>query len=101
MSDDITLTDADALADLNGSPRPDNPTVQMIALPVIQQPRPAYQERVIAEHAELSERTQKLDTFTGSEAFRTVDTHEQARMVRQLNHMRGYRNVLAERIAAF
>lgn len=28
-------------------------------------------------------------------------TTEQGRLVRQLNHMRGYRDVLAERIAAF
>jgi hypothetical protein len=89
MSEDITLTQADAAADLAGTPRPDSPTM------------PAHQARVHAEHAELIDRTQKLEAFTGSEVFRTVDTHEQARMVRQLNHMRGYRDVLAERIAAF
>lgn len=60
-----------------------------------------YQERVIAEHAQVSSDTQKLDAFTGSDVFRTIDTHEQGRLVRQLNHMRGYRDVLAERIAAF
>jgi hypothetical protein len=38
MSDDITLTDADAQADLQGTPRPDNPTVQLIALPVVEMP---------------------------------------------------------------
>ncbi len=60
-----------------------------------------YQERVIAEHARVAEDTQKLEAFTGSDFFRGLDTREQARMVRQLNHMRGYRDVLAERIAAF
>lgn len=60
-----------------------------------------HQERVIAEHARVAEDTQKLETFTGSDFFRTIDAHEQGRMVRQLNHMRGYRDVLAERIAAF
>lgn len=89
MSEDITLTDADAQADLAGTPRPNNPTM------------PAYQSRVHAEFAELTERTQKLEAFTGSDTFRTLDTHEQGRMVRQLNHMRGYRDVLAERIEAF
>lgn len=89
MNADITLTEADASADLAGTPRPDNPTM------------PAYQSRVHAEHAELIERTQKLEAFTGGDFFRTLDHHEQARMVRQLNHMRGYRDVLAERIAAF
>lgn len=49
-----------------------------------------YQERVIAEHAQVSSDTQKLDAFTGSAVFRTIDTHEQGRLVRQLNHMRGY-----------
>lgn len=49
----------------------------------------------------MAEDTQKLETFAGSDFFRTIDTHEQGRMVRQLNHMRGYRDVLAERIAAF
>jgi len=73
----------------------------MIALPVVDQPLPPHQQRVVAEHAEVAERTQKLEAFTGGDLFRTLDTHEQARMVRQLNHMRGYRDVLAERIEAF
>lgn len=60
-----------------------------------------YQERVVAEHDRVAEDAQKLDTFTGSDFFRGLDTHEQDRQVRQLNFMRGYRDVLVERIAAF
>lgn len=60
-----------------------------------------YQQRVIAEHARVRADASKLFDFTGSDAFRSIDTHEQGRLVRQLNHMRGYRDVLAERIAAF
>ena len=60
-----------------------------------------HQYRVLTERDNLAELTAKLDTFTGGEMFRTLDTHEQARMVRQLNCMRGYLQALEERIAAF
>lgn len=33
-----------------------------------------HQERVIAEHARVAEDTQKLETFTGSDFFRTPST---------------------------
>lgn len=60
-----------------------------------------HQYRVLTERDDLASKTEKLDTFTGSERFRTLDTHEQARMVRQLNHMRGYLAALNDRIEAF
>jgi hypothetical protein len=88
----LVLTDADSLADLLGQPRPDHPAAPALA---------PHQERVIGERAALAELTEKLDAFTGSDRFRSVDTHEQARMVRQLNHMRGYLAALDDRIAAF
>lgn len=60
-----------------------------------------HQCRVLTERDNLADLTAKLETFTGSERFRQVDTHEQARMVRQLNHMRGYLAALNDRIEAF
>lgn len=60
-----------------------------------------HQYRMLTERDELAGMTERLETFTGSERFRALDTHEQARMVRQLNHMRGYLQALNERIEAF
>jgi hypothetical protein len=60
-----------------------------------------HQYRVLTERDDLASKTEKLEVFTGSERFRSLDTHEQARLVRQLNHMRGYLQALNERIAAF
>lgn len=60
-----------------------------------------HQYRVLNERDNLADLTDKLEVFTGGEMFRTLDTHEQARMVRQLNHMRGYLEALNDRIAAF
>ena len=89
MSKEITLTDADAQADLAGTPRPDNPTIQ------------PHQYRMLNERDNLADNTAKLEAFTGGDMFRSLDTHEQARQVRQLNHMRGYLQALNDRIAAF
>ena len=60
-----------------------------------------HQYRMLSERDDLAILTQKLEDFTGSERFRSIDTHEQARQVRQLNHMRGYLQALNDRIAAF
>lgn len=89
MSNDITLTDADAQADLAGTPRPDNPTI------------PAYQSRVYTEHHEVALRASKLAGFFGSKVYDALSDEEKDRMKRQLTHMVAYRDVLAERIAAF
>ena len=83
------LTDGDALADLNGTPRPDNPTM------------PAYQSRVIAERNELETRLDALTTFLGSVTFERLPEAEQLRLVRQSGAMVAYSDILAERIAAF
>jgi hypothetical protein len=101
MSKDIILTEADALADLNGTPRPDNHMVEMVALPVVDQPRPAHQERVIAERADLEGNIERLQAFTGTETFKALDLAEMNRLDRQLNLQRQLSAVLAERIAAF
>ena len=73
----------------------------MIALPVINMPMPAHQQRVVDEKAELDGRIERLHTFTGSDLFRTLDLAEQHRLERQLNLQRQLSAVLAERIAAF
>jgi hypothetical protein len=101
MSKDIILTEADALADLNGTPRPDNQMVEMVALPVVDQPLPAHQERVIAERADLEVRIERLQAFIATETFEALDLAEMVRLDRQLNLQRQLSAVLAERIADF
>lgn len=64
-------------------------------------PLQIHQHRMLTERDDLADKVAKLDAYTGSERFRTVDQDEQMRMVRQLNHMRGYLQALDERIAAF
>jgi hypothetical protein len=61
----------------------------------------AYQERVLAERDELSERLDKLRTFLNSAKFDAVPRPEQVRMTRQYLAMSSYLDVLNERIAAF
>lgn len=60
-----------------------------------------HQERVEDEHAELDGRIGKLITFTAGETFRALDVAERDRLTRQRDLMLKYRDVLAERIAAF
>lgn len=60
-----------------------------------------YQERVIAEKAELDERLAKLRAFFETEAFTELDNAEIERLQRQAVFMSAYSEVLRERIAAF
>lgn len=60
-----------------------------------------YQERVITERDDLQQKIEALERWTGSDAFRSLKLKEQYRQVRQLNHMRSYRDVLNERIEDF
>lgn len=61
-----------------------------------------YQERVLAERAELAGRLEKLQAFMNAPAFwLKLDDGERARLRRQRLHMEGYLIVLDERIAAF
>lgn len=80
------LTDADALADLNGEPRPDNPM-------------PPHQRRVLDEALELDGRIEKLGAFLGCVTFETLSDAEQERLSRQLSIMKSLSKVLHERIA--
>ncbi|MBQ0917459.1 hypothetical protein KBW71_03320 [Hydrogenophaga aromaticivorans] len=63
--------------------------------------KPLHQMRVIAERMDLEGNIERLNTFTGSDTFRSLDLAEQHRLVRQLNLQRQLSSVLAERIAAF
>jgi hypothetical protein len=61
----------------------------------------AYQERVVAEKAELSDKLSKLEAFVMGKAFDSVSAPEQARLSRQCLIMQLYVQVLSERIEAF
>lgn len=60
-----------------------------------------YQQRVVDEKEELDTRIQKLATFFETETFKNLDVAEMDRLGRQFTHIRGYSEVLTERIAAF
>ena len=61
----------------------------------------AYQERVVVERDELSEKIDKLRTFLGGSVFPTLPIAERQRMTMQYLAMAAYRDALNERIAAF
>lgn len=59
---------------------------------------PPHIQRVVAEHAELSDRKGKLDAFFGTDLFCSLDEEEQADMKRQSELMAEYAEVLDRRI---
>jgi hypothetical protein len=61
----------------------------------------SYQERVIAEKAELDAKIEKLDAFVQGDVFGTLPPKEQKRLLKQRHHMTVYSSVLGERIVAF
>lgn len=63
---------------------------------------PPYQERVVAEKADLDERMERLAEYMRGERFFTEnDEEEQIRLIRQSNAMLHYSEVLGDRIAHF
>lgn len=61
-----------------------------------------YQQRVVEEKAQLDERIEKLAAFRNGEKFLAIsDLSEQRRLVEQLQIMREYSHILAERILHF
>jgi hypothetical protein len=60
-----------------------------------------YQQRVITEQIELSEKIEKLNSFICTEMFCGLDPAEQARLQLQRLMMKGYSEVLRDRIRAF
>lgn len=61
----------------------------------------SYQQRVIDEKAELDGKREKLCAFLSSPNTGSIPVQELARLRRQSGIMEQYRDVLAERIAAF
>ena len=60
-----------------------------------------YQERVLDEHRELLDKTQKLIEFTESYKFKTLDIVDAKLLNDQLNCMLNYLHILKQRIARF
>lgn len=60
-----------------------------------------FQQRVVDEHRELSERLAKLTAFFDTEIYAGLDGAEQTRLNAQAMFMAGYQAMLALRIAAF
>ncbi len=62
---------------------------------------PPHQQRVVVEASDLDERLQKLSAFIDGDAFKAIDSDEQARLVTQAGAMASYLAVLQERISNF
>lgn len=60
-----------------------------------------YQERVVTERDDLSDKIDRLAQFLDTAAYALLPESERDRMFRQLRHMNNYREVLDERIEAF
>lgn len=60
----------------------------------------SYQERVVAERAELSQKLERLRKFLSS-GGRAAEEAEQLRLNRQADVMTEYLGILDERIASF
>ena len=64
-------------------------------------PRPVYQQRVITEQREHSNRRDRLAEFINGPLFDKVDEDERVRLRVQLHHMNNLDLVLRDRIAHF
>lgn len=60
-----------------------------------------HEQRVVAEHAELADRLQKLSDFMGTKAFQALGHQREKLLERQQQAMKAYLDVLAERIDDF
>jgi hypothetical protein len=60
-----------------------------------------YQQRVVAEKAELDGKLDKLKAFLVADSFVAVNNAEQDRLLRQAKAMGEYSKILGERIAAW
>lgn len=65
----------------------------------MQQPFAPHQDRVVAEHAELNVKIERLVGFIKGEIFDGLDVAERALLLSQLQFMRGYAFALQSRIA--
>jgi hypothetical protein len=62
---------------------------------------PPHQQRVVGEHSELVDKTEKLAAFFGTSIFQRVDEAEKSRLRVQMDAMVVYANILSQRISAF
>ncbi len=60
-----------------------------------------HEQRVISEHADLTEKLNKLLDFFKTPLFASLPEAERSRLRMQSKFMDGYADVLHERIAAF
>jgi hypothetical protein len=60
-----------------------------------------YQERVVIEHKELSNKIDKLIVFIDSEYFKSLDLIDQSLLKQQLDVMIQYRSILLKRMNRF
>lgn len=63
--------------------------------------RPAYQQRVLEEHRELSDKVNSLHKFAESMPFALLGEVEKSLLTTQLIYMKSYLHVLEERISIF
>lgn len=61
----------------------------------------AYQERVVVERNELTEKISAFGGFLYGKIFESLDVAEQNRLVQQYRIMRLYRDILTKRILFF
>jgi hypothetical protein len=60
-----------------------------------------YQQRVIRERHELNKKIHNLVEFMDTDTYDEIDRAEQKRLLKQLEIMTRYSNVLSDRIEAF
>lgn len=60
-----------------------------------------YQQRVVDEKAELDTKITALNNFIPTQNFTSLDSDNKTLLVTQLNTMREYSNILADRISLF
>lgn len=62
---------------------------------------PTWQDRLITEYRELTERTGKLERYVLSPPAMELPETEHELLVKQLELMQGYRDVLSQRIILY
>ena len=60
-----------------------------------------WQERVIEEYEEISDRGQKLFDFIDSDVYEALPAFDRIALAMQLAHMQGYAGILRRRINEF
>ena len=60
-----------------------------------------YQQRVVDEADDLSDRLEKINTFIGGDLFKSLPIHEQHNLVTQAYVMGNYLQILKDRISSF